>query len=468
MRPYDPTEIAAVPLIQRWPLLHPVTWLFAALPFQWMPGPAGISLPYLFLMLSILALFLSPRAIVGAVSVVSNSTLWLIPYVVYLMILFIALHESGEKGMATRQIFFLAAFVTVAAWLVASKEPARLIRWWGATSIFSFLFVSEWIARGIGLSWTEAYSQFYLNGDLNFVMYSFLREVFDTAAASPEGGIPASQKNMVSAMLFIALILFRAGHQRSGRDTFGVVVTILVLSVLIMLNSRTVLVSCLLGFALIWAIRLIGQRQFSLGGALLRGFIVLFAVSVLLVMLNSGKPIFETLSDRFAFDDGSTGARMNQFTWALLRIEEAFFTGSGYAELNGQPVHNIFLSAFMHAGVFAFLLVLAFYVVMVGMWLGFVHRLIREPDHWVLPLRAEWLAVLPLQPLVRMWFSGDAGHHSVVEWTAMGVFAGLIVANSALRATSQEAKPTPASASIARPYGAVNAPGRVLYPSSFQ
>ncbi len=433
------------PLIERWPLLHPVTWYFLALPFQWVPGPAGINVPYIFLMLAMAALCLSPAAIIAATRALNWSWLWLVPYLVYLGILFIALQGSGQQGMATRQVLFIAGFVTVAAWLAAASNPARLIRWWGGGAILSFLLVSEWTARGLGLSWGDAFVRFYMGGDLNFIMYGFLREIFDAAAPMRESGVPASQKNMISALLFVGLLLFRAGHAGSGRDLLGLGMTFLIIAILIMLNTRTVLVALLLGFLLIWMIRFANQAQFSLGGALLRVFLVLFAGLALVALLGSEKPMVETLSARLAFDDGSTGARMSQYTWALMRIEQAFLTGSGYAELSNQPVHNIFLGAFMHAGLFAFLLVLTFYGVTAALWLGFVHRLIWDPGHWVLPLRAEWVAVLPLQPLIRMWFSGDAGHHSVVEWTAMGVFAGLLLTNAALaRAQGSAVRPRPA------------------------
>ena len=468
MQQSDHTSVPDAPLIERWPLLHPVTWVFATLPFQWMPGAGGVTVPYLFVMLAMGALCLAPRAIIGMTWVLRCAAIWLVPYLVYLMILFVSLSASGEQGMATRQAFFLAAFVTVAAWLATAQTPARLLRWWAGGMILSFLLVSETIARSLGLSWVDAYTRFYINGDLGFIVYGFLREIFIASAGASDAFVPASQKNMVSGALFLALLMFRAGYMRSDRDTTGLIVTVLLVSLLIMLNTRIVLVSLVLGGVVVWLIRFSSGQNFSLGGLLLRVFVVLFAGLALLAFLGSDSAIASTLSERFLFEDHSTGSRLSQYAWALQQIEQSFFTGSGYGELSGQPVHNIFLGAFMHAGVFAFLLVLFFYGVTLAIWAGFVLRLVREPQDWVLPLRGEWVAVLPMLPLLRMWVSGDAGHHSIVEWAAMAVFIGLLASNEALRPALERGRASRRTASGTRPDRPVEASDDVLYPQKIQ
>lgn len=462
----QPSEHSSLPLIERWPLLHPVTWVFATLPFQWMPGAGGFSLPYVFVLLALAFLCLSPRAIFGATWVLRAAMIWLVPYVIYLMILFVSLSGSGAQGMATRQVFFLAAFVMVAAWLASSQAPGRLVRWWAGVLIVSFLLVSEAIARSLGLSWVEAYRRFFLEGNLDFILYGFMREIFIASAGAAVDFVPASQKNLVAGALMIAMIMFRAGFSGSDSDRLGLIMTVLLVSLLILLNTRIVLVALGFGMLVIWFIRFAGGQNYSLGGLLLRIFVVLFSILTLVIFFSSGTDLAEIMTERLFFADRSTGSRMNQYIWALQQIEQHFFTGYGYAELSGQPVHNIFLGAFMHAGVLAFLLVTFFYAAMVAIWGSFVMRAVRAPQEWVLPLRAEWVAILPVLPLMRMWVSGDAGHHSIVEWTAMGVFMGLLAANKVARGVSTSAPVGVASAP--RPERAVRAPGDVLYPQKIQ
>lgn len=431
--PRSDTASGSAPLIERWPVLHPVTWFFAVLPFQWIAAAGGAKLPYLALLAGLSALFLAPRAINGATGVLNRAMLWLVPYAVYLMVLHVALHGSQGQGIALRQAFFLSGFVLVAAWLAASRDPARMVRWWGGAAILSFLAGSEWIARGLGLGWPEAVVRFVQSGDLNFVVYGFFREIFNATAGGAEANVAASQKNMVSATMLLGLILFRAGHAGGDRDRLGLAMTVLVVALLIMLNTRTVLLSLALALVLIGLMGALRGRQLTLGAFLLRIFAALAASLALVLVFSSATALTDVLGARFAFDDYSSGARLQQYVWALQRIEQAFLTGSGYAELNGHPVHNLFLGAFMHAGVGAFLLVCFVYGVLLAAWWGFALRATVSTGYWVLPVRAEWVAVLPLQPMLRMWFSGDAGHNSLVEWTALGAFAGLVAANEARR-----------------------------------
>ena len=92
-------------------------------------------------------------------------------------------------------------------------------------------------------------------------------------------------------------------------------------------------------------------------------------------------------------------------------------------------MHNLFLGAWLHAGLIAFLLVLAFYFVILGTWIAFLFQITMRSDAWVLPLRAEWVAVLPLLPLFRVWVSGDAGHPEFSSWIALFAFFAITLVN---------------------------------------
>lgn len=139
------------------------------------------------------------------------------------------------------------------------------------------------------------------------------------------------------------------------------------------------------------------------------------------------------MSDRFAFDDASAAARVVQFETAIERIEKHPITGSGFYEIEGYTVHNLFLSAWMNAGIVAFLLVVCFYILLIGRWLTFVWTIARHPDQWVLPLAPEWIATLPLLPFFRVWLSGDGGNLFLGEWIAIAAFLGAILANDLKR-----------------------------------
>jgi len=140
------------------------------------------------------------------------------------------------------------------------------------------------------------------------------------------------------------------------------------------------------------------------------------------------------IGERFSFADDSSGNRLGQYAWALARIEENPLWGSGLGTFKGQPVHNLFLGAWMHAGIFAFVLVVFAYLSIVVGWFLFVVRAVTQKGYWVLAVRAEWIAVLPIVPLFRVWISGDSGHPSFVEWTALFAFYSLILTNRIAKA----------------------------------
>ena len=151
---------------------------------------------------------------------------------------------------------------------------------------------------------------------------------------------------------------------------------------------------------------------------------------------------------------------MLQADVALERIAQHPLTGSGFYEVGGFQVHNLFLNAWMNAGILAFLLVVSFYLILVGRWVAFVWSLVRHPERWVLPLAPEWVAPLPLLPFFRVWLSGDGGNLFLGEWIAVAAFLGLILANDlkrmALGAAAElpEAPPAPPAPRALRPVGA--------------
>jgi O-antigen ligase len=164
-----------------------------------------------------------------------------------------------------------------------------------------------------------------------------------------------------------------------------------------------------------------------------------------------------TLSDRFAFDDYSAASRIEQYEQAIEQIERSPITGSGYFEANGHIIHNLFLAAWVHAGIAAFALVLMFYIVLILRWVGIVASVAKRPRRWILPVSFEWIAPLPILPLFRVWLSGDSGSLFFGEWIALAAFFGCVLANELMRrrligharaiaAQEQEAHAVPATA----------------------
>jgi O-antigen ligase len=360
------------------------------------------------------------------------TVLWLVAYLAYLVVLQFSLSGGDTRGMIIRQLFFMICGAVFALGIVAVQADGRTLRRGGLFAVLGFVGLSEVLARQLGLSWVTVIQTLVATGNLEFVFYQFLKEMFELVLPAGEEA-KASDKNTISVALLTALILFRAGWHRPGPDLAGQIVTLATLAILIVLNTRSVLVVAVVILPLAAWFGLVRGGIRDPGRFILTTviFVATSLAGVVLVTMAAGGE--QVMGGRFAFDDDSTANRFGQYAWALGRIESSPWAGSGLADFKGQLVHNLFLGAWMHAGFLAFVLVVIAYLAMLAGWLSFVLRVARPGGYWVLPLRAEWVAILPVLPLFRVWIAGDAGHPSFVEWTALFGFSALVLVNRAAR-----------------------------------
>lgn len=412
-------------------LFHPVTLVLACMCIQWVTlgsvGPFSVKLPYLTLGLAILYAASSERRLAACLQFMRQNAAWLAPLAIYLVLLTAALFGSHGQNMPLRQAFYLPGVIAVAGCLAVSRNIPAILRLGSALALAFFIVAVEVMARSIGLSWSDAIAGFF-QGDLQFVVYKFFRPVFN--ALDPNGDITvvASQKNGIAVCVLVAALLFRSGSARPWLDLTGIAVLGLALFLLVLLNTRSVLivtgVSILVAIAVSAVVRP-AQLSVLMLKALAAGAIIVLAVGY----AEPETAASDTMSERFAFEDQSTSGRMQQYEAAAEMIAAHPFAGNGYFELDGRPIHNLFLSAWVHAGLAGFLLVVAFYVALLAKWIGFLWKIARQPGRWVLPIAVEWIAPLPILPLFRVWLAGDGGHLFLGEWVAVAAFFGLVLAN---------------------------------------
>ena len=429
--------LAQAPAAVRWVLPAALVLVIGALPMTWIHvaslGGFDLKVPYALAIAFGLILWLFPSALaVGLRHLPTSIAPWLLVYVFYLVVLSFGLAGGSGQGIVLRQVFFLSCGFIVALGIVATSGDGRVLRRSGMVAIAGFLVVTEFLAQQIGLGWAVVVKHFVSTGDLDFVFYHFLRELFQLVAAGGSEA-KASDKNVVAVAILIAVLLMRAGYQGLGNDRFGRLITLLALFVLVILNTRSVLIMAALGLPLAaWVGTLrsgvSSTHEFIFKSAFYFGIMV---AGFLLVSMDAGT--VGLIGDRLSFSDDSSGKRVQQYAWALERIEAHPWFGSGMAEFKGQPVHNLFLGAWMHAGILAFALVIISYLIVVVGWIVFLLRIAIQPNYWVLPTRPEWIAILPTLPLFRVWIAGDAGHPSFVEWMALFIFFAMIQANRLAR-----------------------------------
>lgn len=417
-------------------LFHPLTLLLTTMCIQWVvlasAGQFSIKLPYAALTLVILFAAAGPRSIRASLLFMRQNASWILAFLLYLLLLTAALYGSGGHNPGPRQFFYLVGCIAFAACLAASHDIGAILRVGASLAVFLFIVTVEIMARGLGLSWLDAIREFVTNGDHHFVVYSFLRPVFNYLNPTDELTFVASQKNAIAVCLLVAGLLFRSGSAKATRDVLGMFHMALVLFLLLLLNTRSVIIVAGASIILALALREASKPVRNLQLASLKALGAVLAV-VAAVTISTPAPVAELITERFTFDDASAAARVVQFETAIDRIEENPITGSGFHKVGGYTVHNLFLSAWMNAGIFAFLLVACFYILLVGRWVSFVWTIATLPERWVLPLAPEWIAPLPLLPFFRVWLSGGGGNLFLGEWIAVAAFLGLILANDLRR-----------------------------------
>ncbi len=414
-------------------LFHPVTILLATLCIQWVAlakvGPFTVQVPYVTLLLVVFFVFTGPRKIAGAAAYLRSNISWVAPWAVYLPILLAVLVNSDGANIAPRQIFYLIGGLALGACVATARDIRLILRIGAGLGIAVFIIVIEMMARGIGLSWYDAIYHFVSDGNLKFVTYSFFRDIFNSIDPRADLAISAARKNDIAACVLVLALVFRSASKSPQRDLAGTLFLGVAAALLILLNTRSVLIVAALSLivaTVVGAVMHPGKKAVSISLKLL----AVVALGIFAAQLSLGNSAAtNTLGERFAFDDYSTSARMSQYDSALASIEKHPLTGAGYFLVDGRPIHNLFLGAWVHAGIFAFMLVVAFYVALFLRWAATLLIFTRSPEIWVLPIAFEWIAPLPIMPLFRVWLSGDAGHPYLSEWIAIAIFFGCCLAN---------------------------------------
>jgi O-antigen ligase len=434
-------------------LFHPITLLLASMCIQWVilaaVGQYTLKIPYAALGLLILFAITGQRRIRASLMFVRQNGHWILPFVLYVILLSASLYGSGGHNPGPRQLFYLAGCIAFAGCLAAARDIGAILRVGSTLAILLFILVVEIMARGLGLSWFDAIREFLTSGDLHYVVFKFLRPVFNSLDPSGDVTFVASQKNAIAVCVLVAGLLFRSGSAKQ-RDLVGMLHLSVVLFLLLMLNTRSVIIVAGLSVFLAMALGELSKRVHNMQVLALKALAAVIAVGIA-VSMTTPTPVAELMTDRFAFDDASAAARVLQFEAAIDRIERHPITGSGFYEVGGYTVHNLFLSAWMNAGIAAFLSVVCFYVLLIGRWMSFVWTLIKHPERWVLPLAPNWVAPLPLLPFFRVWLSGDGGNLFLGEWIAVAAFLGMILANDLKRSVTAavEAVPVPQTGPLA-------------------
>lgn len=412
-------------------LFSPVVILLTTLCMQWVElgtiGAFSVKLPYATLALLVCLTFLSGKKIRNSFSVFRGNAYWIVPFVLYLIVMGMVLAGTPSANSVPRQALYLVGAVALGGSLASTRRLSRTLRFGAAAGIGFLIIAIELLGRRIGLSWLDAITRF-IEGDFKFVVYAFFREIFRSVGTQGDL-LGASTKNEVAVGVLVLGLLFRAASHKPARDLAGMAFMGATLGLLLLLNTRSVLIAAGLGLILAIALGASVRPRGNMFPFLLKGAA---ALALIIIAASASLPadgVSGELGDRFAFDDQSTESRLEQYRVALDQIQRHPLVGNGFLEIGGHTIHNLFLSAWVQGGLAAFLFAVLFYGGLLAAWLSFLRMIVTRPHKWVLPIAPEWVAPLPIMPLFRMWSSGDGGHMFLGEWVAIGCFIGCVLAN---------------------------------------
>lgn len=198
-----------------------LTLLLVLLPLQWITlaqlGGFAIRLPYPALLIALMLAMSFPAFRAGFLQMARRSQVWLVPIMFYLLIVTLVLQGSPGQGSPARQFFFAWGCMAVGGAILVLGNPRPALRIAGLACLIDFPIATEIIGRMIGTSWVDAVRAF-LSGDLAFVIYGFLRNIYNFFGEDSAAMVVASEKNAISASLLVGLILFRAAGPRHQTD----------------------------------------------------------------------------------------------------------------------------------------------------------------------------------------------------------------------------------------------------------
>jgi hypothetical protein len=404
-------------------------------------GGFSVKAYHLGLFAVVIATAVSLSGIASAMRVVAFCSTWFFPYCAYLVFLYPAVNGTPGMGILVRQLFSVAAFVGVAAFLSRSPDPTKILRRGALCGLILFLVFTEYSAHRIGKSVIIAITDFLSSGDFQALTYKFFRPVFNSLEDSNDLVFGASIGNVIAVAVMMLALCFRIGWRKPGLDLLGSAATAAAIVLALLLDSRSVVLGGVACIFCAYIARLAINRTISLVEMFLWCIIVIVGAALLLTILLRSTAALDSVLSSFEFTDKSAESRMGQYSWALSLINDNPLWGHGYRlSEDGYPIHNLFLSSWAYVGLVGFFLTSVFYCCFSWIWIRATTSVLAQPARWVLPGRPEWVLVLPILPLFRVWVSGGGGHPAYGEWLGLAVFAGLLLRNE-LAAAERRVRP---------------------------
>lgn len=353
--------------------------------------------------------------------VVRPALLFAVPLFCYLLLLMMTVVYLGGKSPPVMKYTFY--FFGICGWFFALATMERrkaldAVLWGGIAASFLFFAVAFLTLHSKGINLFAIILRALSTGDTGILQFMLFRNLFNETAAMTEDSIGTALRHSALGFIFISLIVCLACWNRNHMAKAGAILSILIILIGV---SRSQWLAVMLALSPVILRTLVGRPGLGLAAACVAGLALgWLAVSV---DLSGVGAIFE---QRFGSlgDDG----RLSMYSTAFQYIDAQPLIGYGagqeidYGGRRMVQVHNIFLGAWVQAGLLGFIAAIGFTGALIWLYTTSVVRSFGA-------VSAERLCLtgLVILPLFRSQISGSGGNYTMPEWICIALFLALAV-----------------------------------------
>ena len=327
------------------------------------------------------------------------------------MLLALSLHgNTGGTGVVRQQLAQALFGWSLALCIANSDVQVGRV---GLVSLIVFLSALELSAISAGNSIVLGALDFVLTLNRDYFVYWVLRPALNAFTNQVDDPVFLASEinNVANAMVFlVCLIFFHDPDEDPGqrRPLAWVMAGLGLILGFVIFSTSAVLVIAVFLLSLLFRMT-----------AKLSPSVRLLAILLILgVILAAYQPLSTFMALNLADDEASREARVEQFAYAVEAIDSRLLTGVGFSETGGHVIHNWALFSWATAGLVAFLIVIAAYIV-----LGTVSvRLMR-----VVPRSAPAILAVSTLFMIRTSVGGAGGIPSGASVLACAVLTGLLI-----------------------------------------
>ncbi len=423
------------------------------MPFQWIAlyEVADRSLKPVHIGLAVVGLgfFLLGRPLQRVIAAAAASDWFALLFGLYVnMMMFALIWTTGPIAggiIVFKQAMYFVVFLMLAGTIVGipSDRMASAVKWSVPSGFLIFCAAGVVVFAMIGQNLFLQITAAIIRGDPKFLQFGIYPVMFKLAGGKPQGEdaetFGTNLRNTLVGAFFLYILLLNMYRPlwRSVRMQVVATVFSLVGVALIFLSvSRSNILVLAIAFSLVFGIKLLrGWRPSMM--TLVLGLAATAAVFTGLVAAPGFVSGSASIADQ-RVSEISSNTRIVMLQQVVTPLEEHPVRGSGInstvsiASGHDSRMHNVFAVAWFEVGLWALVVAILFNAAIVIAWGRQMWRVIAYPDHWVLPVAPHWVAALPVLPLIRAQLSGG-GAFTLVEWSCLALFFGLVARNRAER-----------------------------------